>query len=259
MGATHLAIILTNLCAQVIDEVDVPYLMNRGPEVCLPEVDYHLQGLLTKNSLNLTDINAIGVMSLDRSCGGWNSPRSAIMPGWDRYPHSRNAGKSWNRPVALTMMLKQAHLANGHLGPAVVSAILPTSRWNRYRCRSLTRRKNLSRRNGFSRRNRSSHDDRKRPTLQLRQQRLPGGAGGRTGDRPQAHEAVEHGERTVLSSMGRLEKLTARMSPPLPSVGTWFAQRIVSEAGSHLGIALAVWSICLIPAWWLSVEELPNR
>jgi len=103
LGATHLSIILTNFCAQVIDEVDFPYPINRGPELCLPEVDKHLKELLAKNNLQLSDISAIGLDvpgPIVAEAGIVLAP--PIMPGWDRFPIRDTLEKMWGCPVSLS-------------------------------------------------------------------------------------------------------------------------------------------------------------
>jgi glucokinase-like ROK family protein len=241
MGATHLAIILTNLCAQVIDEVEVPFWINRGPEACLPEVDRHLRGLLTKNSLNLTDINAIGVDvpgPIVAEAGIVLAP--PIMPGWDRYPIRETLEKSWNRPVALTNDAEagalgewafgagrgERDLAYIKVGTGIGAGLLLDGKIYRGATGSAGEIGHLTMIENGPLCNCGNNGC------------LEALAGGQAITR-QAHEAVEHGERTVLSSMGHPDNISAQDVASAAQRGDLVAQRIVSEAGSHLGIALA--------------------
>src|SRR4030065_1750811 len=53
MGATHLGMVLTNFAAQVLQAMEVPYDVNLGPDVCLPQVNTVLSDLLARQGLSL--------------------------------------------------------------------------------------------------------------------------------------------------------------------------------------------------------------
>src|SRR5512133_2293501 len=59
MGASHLSILLTDFSAQVIDEVEVPFRVADGPELCIPRTKQLLEDLLEKNHLELKNISAV--------------------------------------------------------------------------------------------------------------------------------------------------------------------------------------------------------
>jgi glucokinase-like ROK family protein len=162
------------------------------------------------------------------------------MPGWDRYPIRETLEKSWNRPVALTNDAEagalgewafgagrgERDLAYIKVGTGIGAGLLLDGKIYRGATGSAGEIGHLTMIENGPLCNCGNNGC------------LEALAGGQAIAR-QAHEAVEHGERTVLSSMGRLEKLTAQDVASAAQRGDLVAQRIVSEAGSHLGIALA--------------------
>ena len=102
IGATHLMILLTDLAAQVVYEVEKPLDISAGPGTCLPQVDAGLQTLLSDQRLSLDDILAIGVgVPGPVASGGGKVIAPPIMPGWDDFPIVDNLQKRWGRPVSL--------------------------------------------------------------------------------------------------------------------------------------------------------------
>jgi glucokinase-like ROK family protein len=241
MGATHLSIILANFCAQVMDEVQIPYLINRGPELCLPEVDQHFQDLLARNNLELTEISAIGVDvpgPIVAEAGIVLAP--PIMPGWDRYPIRETLEKKWGIPVALSNDAEagalgewafgagrgEHDLAYIKVGTGIGAGLLLDGRIYRGATGSAGEIGHLTMVENGPLCNCGNNGC------------LEALAGGQAIAR-QAQEAVQCGERTVLSNMGRTEKITAQDVASAAQRGDLVAQKIVSEAGSHLGVALA--------------------
>ncbi|MBM3152357.1 MAG: ROK family protein, partial [Chloroflexi bacterium] len=60
-GATHLSLLLANMGAQVLDDLEVDLEISRGPQECLAEADRLLRGLLHRAGLSLDQVLAIGV------------------------------------------------------------------------------------------------------------------------------------------------------------------------------------------------------
>jgi glucokinase-like ROK family protein len=241
MGATHLSIILTNFGAQVIDEVEFPYPINRGPELCLPDVDKHLKELLAKNNLQLSDISAIGLDvpgPIVAEAGIVLAP--PIMPGWDRFPIRETLEKLWNRPVALTNDAEagalgewafgagrgESDLAYIKVGTGIGAGLLLDGRIYRGATGSAGEIGHLTMIENGPLCNCGNNGC------------LEALAGGQAIAR-QAQEAVLRGERTILSSMHPENKITAQDVASAAQRGDLVAQRIVSEAGSYLGVALA--------------------
>lgn len=241
MGATHLSIILTNFCAQVIDELQTPYSINRGPEACLPDVDRHLRELLARNSLDLADISAVGVDvpgPIVAEAGIVLAP--PIMPGWDRYPIRDTLESRWNRPVALTNDAEagalgewafgagrgERDLAYIKVGTGIGAGLLLNGRIYRGATGSAGEIGHLTMIENGPLCNCGNYGC------------LEALAGGQAIAR-QAQEAVSRGERTALAGISQSAKINAQDVASAAQRGDLVAQRIVSEAGSHLGIALA--------------------
>jgi glucokinase-like ROK family protein len=241
MGATHLAIILTDFCAQVIDEIEIPFLINRGPDVCMPEIDRFVKELLVKNNLDLTNISAIGIDvpgPIVAEAGIVIAP--PIMPGWDRYPIRETLEKLWNIPVSLTNDAEagalgewafgagrgERDLAYIKVGTGIGAGLLLDGRIYRGATGSAGEIGHLT----------IVEDG---PLCNCGNLGcLEALAGGQAIAR-QAQEEVKKGNRTILSSMGSVESISAREVASAARRGDLVAQKIVSQAGRHLGIALA--------------------
>jgi glucokinase-like ROK family protein len=241
MGATHLSIILANFTAQVIDEIEVPFFVNRGPDICIAEVDKTFQNLLQKNNKVISDISAIGIDvpgPIVAEAGIVLAP--PIMPGWDRYPIRETLEKLWKCPVALSNDAEsgalgewafgagrgERDLAYIKVGTGIGAGLLLDGRIYRGATGSAGEIGHLTMvENG--------------PLCNCGNTGcLEALAGGQAIAR-QAQEVVHKGERTILSSMGPVEKLTALEVAAAARRGDLVAQQIVTQAGSQLGIALA--------------------
>ena len=102
MGATHLSVALGDFSARILEEIEVRFRIDDGPERCLQQADQILRELVQKREISTTDLAAIGV--------GVPGPVIAekgmvmappIMPGWDRFPIRSKLENLWHCPVAL--------------------------------------------------------------------------------------------------------------------------------------------------------------
>jgi glucokinase-like ROK family protein len=102
MGATHMTVALGDFTARILEEVEIPFDINKGPEVCLGEADRVLITLLNSQGLGISDICAVGVgvpgPVLMRE-GMVIAP--PLMPGWDRFPIRSTLEARWRCPVTL--------------------------------------------------------------------------------------------------------------------------------------------------------------
>lgn len=102
MGATHISLALADFTARILQEVDCPFDIKAGPEVCIAQANQILLQLLDSRKLSLSDVSAIGVGvpgPVITEAGMVFAP--PIMPGWDRYPIHATLEKMWGRPVTL--------------------------------------------------------------------------------------------------------------------------------------------------------------
>ena len=102
IGATHLGILITDMSAQVLREIEVPFDVRCGPEECLGRVDQALRQLLDATNLTLADLHAVGVGvpgPVVEEAGAVIAP--PIMPGWDHFPIRSYLSDLWGCPVVL--------------------------------------------------------------------------------------------------------------------------------------------------------------
>jgi glucokinase-like ROK family protein len=102
MGATHVTVILADFAAQVIAEVEEPLDISAGAEECLNRVDKIVRSLIFANGLKLSDISAVGIGvpgPIDIDAGMVIEP--PIMPGWDQFPIRDYLKKLWGCEISL--------------------------------------------------------------------------------------------------------------------------------------------------------------
>jgi glucokinase-like ROK family protein len=240
MGATHLGIVVTDFAAHVVNEVEVPFSIGDGPHACLPNLDAQVKDLLHHSGIHFDQVCAIGIgvpgpVIVD--AGSVGAP--PIMPGWDGYPIRAHLESMWGVPVSLGndaefgalgewaagagrgarnlvyikvgsgvgagLMLDGAIYRGttgcaGEIGHIAISESGPVCTCGNRGC-------------------------------------LEAVAGGWAIAR-QAREAVKSGKRTQLSALD-LENITARDVAAAARLGDLVAQQIVTEAGAHLGVAVA--------------------
>lgn len=101
IGATHVTFLLADYSAAILDEQTIPLDIRKAPQVCLEKVDSTLKKLLERNALTLEQIDSLGVgipgpVSADE--GLLNQP--PLMPEWDSFPVRSWLENRWNRPVS---------------------------------------------------------------------------------------------------------------------------------------------------------------
>jgi len=241
MGASHLSIILTDFGAQVIDEIEVPFRVADGPEVCINLANTLMENLLKKNQLGIESISALGLGvpgPIASESGMVFAP--PIMPGWDGYPIQSNLQKRWGLPVSLNNDAElgalgewaygvgrgENHLAYIKVGTGVGSGLLFNGQIYRGATGSAGEIGHLTiEENG--------------PLCDCGNSGcLEALAGGKAIAR-QAREAILKKQRTLLSSMGPMESLTARDVASAARRGDLVSQKIIANAGRYLGIAIA--------------------
>lgn len=241
MGFSHLSVALADLAARVIQEVEVPFDITRGPEVCLAEVDQHIHRLVDLGGIRLRDIlNAsVGVPGpIAADSGQVIAP--PIMPGWDRFPIRNALEESWGFSVALN---NDAEL--GALGEWTFGA-------GRQESNVVYIKVGTGVGAGLILNNQIYHGEigtageighvtiDERGTMCTCGNRgcLEAMAGGRA-IAQQAQQAVLAGQRTQLSAVRPVERISARDVTLAARRGDLVAQQIVTHAGELLGTAIA--------------------
>jgi glucokinase-like ROK family protein len=102
MGATHLSVALGDFSARILEEVEVAFRIDQGPEICLQEADRLLHEILQKRGLRTADLAGIGVGVPGPVIAeeGWVMA-PPIMPGWDRFPIRTTLEKKWKTAITL--------------------------------------------------------------------------------------------------------------------------------------------------------------
>jgi glucokinase-like ROK family protein len=241
MGASHLSIILTDFGAQVIDEIEVPFRVADGPETCINQVNTLMEELLKKNQSAMKNISAIGIGvpgPIASDAGTVYAP--PIMPGWDGYPIQASLEEKWGLPISLNNDAElgalgewaygvgrgENHLAYIKVGSGIGSGLLLNGQIYRGATGSAGEIGHLTiEENG--------------PLCDCGNSGcLEALAGGKAIAR-QGQEAIQKGQRTILSSMGPVESLTARDVASAARRGDLVSQKIIANAGRYLGIAIA--------------------
>ncbi len=241
MGATHLALVVTNFAAHVLHEIEIPFNVNDGPEVCLRAVDQQMRELLEKVSLSFHDILAVGMGvpgPVVYDAGLVSAP--PIMPGWDGYPIRTHLQTLWQIPLSLNNDAElgalgewafgagrgERHLAYIKVGTGVGAGLLLDGRIYRGATGCAGEIGHMTIHDGGPRCSCGNSGC------------LEAMAGGRA-IAQRAQEAVRSGRRTQLTTIKPTESITARDVAAAVRLGDLVAQQIVTEAGTYLGTAAA--------------------
>ncbi len=242
VGATHLGLLLTDLAAQVLQEIEIPFDVRRGPETCLAEADELLHKLLAKTGLALDDISAIGVGvpgPVVEDAGAVIAP--PIMPGWDHFPIRDHLAALWKCPVTLNNDAElgvlgewaygagrgERHLLYIKVGYGVGAGLLIDGEIYRGATGSAGEIGHI--------------------TIQDQGPKCTCGncgcleavAGGRAIAERAKHATQNGSRRTQLSLINPIDQLTAVNVASAAQMGDLVAQEIIAEAGEYLGIAIA--------------------
>jgi glucokinase-like ROK family protein len=240
MGATHLCIVVTDFAANVIEEVEVPFCIGDGPQACLLKVDTVIKELLNRSGITLNQVRAIGIGvpgPVIMEAGSVGAP--PIMPGWDGYPIRSNLESMWGVPVSLGNDAEFGALgewASGagrgvrnlvyvKVGSGVGAGLLLDGRIYRGTTGCAGEIGHISIMESG-------------PVCTCGNRGCLEAVAGGWAIARQAREAVNSGKRTQLSTL-EPEKITARDVALAARLGDLVAQQIITEAGSHLGVAVA--------------------
>lgn len=240
MGATHLGLVITDFSAHILSDTEIPFDVTIGPKESLEIITEYLHKCLsdvgvTKKELVAVGLGVPGPVAIDS--GSVSAP--PIMPGWDGYPIRDHLRENWGVPVALgndaeygalgewaygaargvsnlvyikigtgvgAGLLLDGHIYRGATGSAgEIGHIIIKEHGPRCACGSYGCLESL--------------------------------AGGQAIAR-KAHEAVESGRRTQLSSID-IDSLSVKDVALAARSGDLVAQQIVKEVGVYLGIAVA--------------------
>ena len=240
-GATHLSVLVADLSARILEEVELEINIQAGPEPCLAEADRQVRKAVANAGLELKDILAIGLGvpgPIVSEAGMVVSP--PLMPGWDRYPIRDMLEKKWGCPVSVNNDAElgalgewafgagrgEHNLAYIKVGTGIGAGLLLEGQIYRGVTGSAGEIGHLTM-------------DENGPMCTCGNQGcLEAIAGGRA-IAEQAREAARKGMRTQLSRVTPVENITAHDVAAAACKGDLLAQQILARAGSHIGIAIA--------------------
>jgi len=241
LGATHLTVLLADFSARVIHEVDLPADIKIGPQICLKQVDEAIKALLAASQTRIEDIRAIGVSvpgPIVMETGMVSNP--PIMPGWDGFPIRDYFERQYNLPVSLNNDAElgalgewaygagrgERNLVYVKVGTGIGSGLLLDGQIYRGATGSAGEIGHIT-------------IDENGPECSCGNRGcLEAMAGGRA-IANRAIQAVSSGQRTLLALVDPLDQLNAHDVLAAAQRGDLLAQKIVADAGSHLGTAIA--------------------
>jgi N-acetylglucosamine repressor len=241
MGVAHLSIALADLSARVIQEVEIPFDITRGPEICLAEVDQQVHHLVNLGGIQFREIlNAgIGVPGpIAADSGQVIAPPS--MPGWDRYPICSSLEEGWGVPVALNNDAELGALGEWAFGAGREESNVIYIKVGTGIGAGLILNNQIYR-GEIGTAGEIGHVtiDENGPLCTCGNHGcLEAMAGGRA-IALQAQQAVVAGQRSQLSAIRPVERISARDVTLAARRGDLVAQQIVSHAGELLGTSIA--------------------
>ncbi|WP_172797846.1 ROK family protein [Longilinea arvoryzae] len=240
MGATHVTILVTDFSARVVREMDEPLDINQGPAVCLPRVESLVHQILSEAGLSIKDISAVGAGVPGPVVAGVGVMGPPIMPGWDGYPIRDDLEKRFGVPVSLSNDAElgaigewaygagrgERDLAYIKVGTGIGAGLLLDGQIYRGATGSSGEIGHITiEENG--------------PVCTCGNRGcLEALAGGRA-IANRAIQEVNSGRRTVLTEISPVSQIRSRDVIAAARRGDLVSQQIVSEAGVHLGTALA--------------------
>jgi glucokinase-like ROK family protein len=240
MGATHLGILLTDYSAHVLEEMEFPFSVADGPEKCLDSVNTHLIELLGRSNLTIDQVSAIGIDvpgPIVAEAGGVSAP--PIMPGWGDYPIRKHLEDLWQLPVSIGNDAElgalgewaygsgrgERNLAYIKVGTGVGAGLLLDGHIYRGATGSAGEIGHITIQENGPLCTCGNHGC------------LEAMAGGQAIAR-MAREAIQTGKRTQLSALTP-DQIRAVDVAIAAQKGDLVAQQIITDAGYHLGIAIA--------------------
>jgi glucokinase-like ROK family protein len=240
MGATHVGLVVTDFSAHVLEEIEHPFVVADGPRSCLAIINDYLTELLGRLNLNINQVTAVGMGvpgPVVAEAGGVSSP--PIMPGWDEYPIRKTLQELWHVPVSLGNDAElgalgewaygagrgETNLAYIKVGTGLGAGLLIDGQIYRGTTGTAGEIGHITiQENG--------------PLCTCGNYGcLEAMAGGEAIAR-KAREAIKAGKRTQLSDLAPDTILAVNVAAAAQR-GDLVAQQIITEAGSHLGIAVA--------------------
>lgn len=241
MGATHVTMVLADCSARVLREEEEPLSIHEGPEICLRIVNRLVNRVLSEEGITLDQIGAVGVGvpgPVIAETGVVSGP--PIMPGWDGYPIKDSLQNLWHCPVSVSNDAELGALGEWAYGVGrevnnvvyikVGTGIGAGLLLNGQIYRGVT---------GTAGEIGHITIDEDGPVCTCGNRGCLEAVAGGGAIAKRAVTAIQHGQRTRLVDIHPVERITARDVVAAARRGDLFAQQLITDAGRHLGTAIA--------------------
>lgn len=241
IGATHLMAAVGDLRGGVLGEYGAELDVAQGPERCLAVVDSAVRALLAERGLELGQVTSIAVGvpgPVVAKLGMVVAP--PIMPGWDGFPIQDRLRDMWGRPAFVDNDADLGALGEWTFGAAqgennVAFVKIGTGIGCGLLINGSIYRGVLGTAGEIGHVTISEDGP---PCTCGNYGCLEAMAGGRA-IAQRAQMAVKAGQRTSLSTLNHTRELTARDVAVAAQNGDPVSQQLLSDAGRHIGSALA--------------------
>lgn len=241
IGASHVSMVLADFSARVIHELEEPFEVAMGVDQGLSQIDQLFQRLLKESKIPNDKIDAVGVGvpgPVVSELGMVSNP--PIMPGWDGFPIRDHLQKLWGCPISLNNDAElgalgewaygagrgERNLAYIKVGTGVGAGLLLDGQMYRGVTGSAGEIGHIT------------IDEHGLVCTCGNRGCLEAVAGG-WALAHHAIDAVRKGQRTLLADIKPIEKITSHDIISAAKSGDLLAQQIITEAGVHLGTAIA--------------------
>ena len=240
MGATHLSVALGDFSARILEETEIAFRIDSGPEECIRDANRILHQLLQKRGLSTNDLAGVGVGvpgPVVADLGTVMAP--PIMPGWDRYPIRATFESQWGTVVTLNNDAElgalgewaygagrgEKNLAFIKVGSGIGAGLIINQQIYGGTTGSAGEIGHLTiEENG--------------PLCACGNHGCLEAFAGGNAIALQARKLVTSGKRTLLSELNT-DSITARDVVEAARRGDWGAQEILKRSGTFIGIAIA--------------------
>lgn len=241
LGATHVTLLLANFAAHVINDIEKPANIEEGPKIVLDKINGYLEELLSGAGLTMKDVKAIclGVPGPVVLYEGMVS-EPPIMPGWDKFPITTYVQSLWDMPVIIGNDAELGAVGEWAYGAGRGEKNLAFIKVGRGIGAGLLLEGQLYHgTNGSAGEIGHITIDENGPVCSCGNRGCLEAMAGGKALANQAREMVRKGQRTELASIQPVEKIQAMDVIEAACSGDLLSQQILSDAGGHLGTAIA--------------------
>ncbi len=241
VGATHVLAVVTDLRGQILAEATAGLDITDGPEVCLRQVNEIASTALRQMGLDWGQVWSVGLGvpgPVVTARGMVSSP--PIMPGWDGFPIRERLEAYWQRPTFVDNDADLGALGEGTFGAGRGEANLAYIKIGTgIGCGILLDGRIYHGVLGTAGEIGHFTITQDGPPCKCGNYGCLEAMAGGQAIAQRAHLAVKAGQRTTLSELNHGQEITARDVAVAAQAGDAVSQQLLSDAGRHIGSALA--------------------